>query len=367
MKSVPPVQNPASPRDIKLALPKRPPQERKRLKKALPELLWLERLINTYSSTLDASCEGLLPWQGLQLPFYCLTLGGSAADKKTPVLLITGGVHGIERIGSQVILAWLSSLLSRLEWDSALQQKLSRLRLVVVPIVNPVGMFANRRANGNGVDLNRNGLVTAEDKVPFLVGGHRIGSWLPWYRGSAGQPQELEYRLLQQVVEREVYPRAMAMALDLHSGFGTHDRLWFPYAYRKKLIGSIENYLALKLLWERCFPHHNYIFEPQSIHYLSHGDIWDDFYLQAKKRENHTFIPLTLEMGSWAWVKKRPAQIFNFAGMFNPQKAHRHSRVLRRHLSLLDFLLSAAIDYREWLPVDEQVKLLKQAAHVLWN
>jgi hypothetical protein len=38
------------------------------------------------------------------------------------------------------------------------------------------------------------------------------------------------------------------------------------------------------------------------------------------------FIPLTLEMGSWAWVRKNLRQLFNFPSYFNPQKTHRHQR-----------------------------------------
>jgi hypothetical protein len=47
-------------------------------------------------------------------------------------------------------------------------------------------------------------------------------------------------------------------------------------------------------------------------------------------------------MGSWAWIKKNPRQIFNFAGFFNPQKTHRHHRILRRHTVLMQFLMEAA-------------------------
>lgn len=345
---------------------KRAPQERKRLKQSLPELLWLERLINAYHHIMSVKTEGTLSWQGTTLPFYSISLG-NCHDKSVPTFLLTGGVHGIERIGSQVLLAWLQSLLNRMEWDSALQAKLAKVHLVLVPMVNPVGMYSNRRANGNGVDLNRNAPIDADGKTPLLVGGHRLGPRLPWYRGTVGEAMEPENALLQSVVRREAFSRPLALSLDLHSGFGMHDRVWFPYAYRQKLIGSIENYLALKLLWERCFPHHNYVIEPQCLHYLSHGDLWDYFYQQAKQIKNHTFIPLTLEMGSWAWVKKRPFQIFNVAGIFHPQKAHRHARVLRRHMALMDFLVSATIDHAQWMPVNEQKKVLKQAANVLWN
>ncbi|CAH2929990.1 MAG: FIG011155: Zinc carboxypeptidase-related protein [uncultured Paraburkholderia sp.] len=47
---------------------------------------------------------------------------------------------------------------------------------------------------------------------------------------------------------------------------------------------------------------------------------------------------MTLELGSWLWIKKNPRQLFSRQGFFNPVKAHRTARVLRRHANLLDFL-----------------------------
>ncbi|HTF83780.1 MAG TPA: zinc carboxypeptidase, partial [Cellvibrio sp.] len=70
--------------------------------------------------------------------------------------------------------------------------------------------------------------------------------------------------------------------------------------------------------------------------------------------------------GSWAWVKKRPRQLLNFAGLFNPQMKHRHARVLRRHILLLDFMLAAALNSNNWLPDKQQAALLTQTAQSLW-
>ena len=41
-------------------------------------------------------------------------------DKRAPALLVTGGVHGLERIGTDVALAYLTSLIARLAWDAVL-------------------------------------------------------------------------------------------------------------------------------------------------------------------------------------------------------------------------------------------------------
>ncbi len=342
----------------------RSPEIRCDFKHKIPELLQLERLIREHGNLVRSRCEQILPYRDIQFPLYSLSLGSTST--KAPTVLFTAGIHGIERIGSQVLIAWLQSLLERLQWDAELQQRMQQVQLVLMPILNPVGMYLNRRANGNGVDLNRNAPIDAEGRVPVLGGGHRLGAFLPWYRGRQQGQMEAENIALEGLLRRQILNRPFATVVDLHSGLGMQDRLWFPHAYRKQAIGNIADYLALKTLWERSYPHHTYIFEPQSIHYLSHGDLWDYFYYQSLAQQQPHFLPLTLEMGSWLWVKKRPRQLFNAAGLFNPQTRHRHTRVLRRHLLLLDFMVSAALNHQRWLPDALRAQQLRQRAQDLW-
>ena len=347
------------------SLPRRSTQERKLLKQELPELLWLERLLRKNSHKLQVEVESELNDKNFLYPLYSITLGQASSTPK-PTLFITGGIHGVERIGTQVVLAWLESLLNRLDWDPCLAAKLAEIQLVLMPMVNPVGMRFQTRCNGQGIDLNRNAPIEAEDKTPFLAGGHRFSRHLPWYRGKSGAPMEQENLALEKLIQRQVFNQPFSLSVDLHSGFGLNDRLWFPFAFRKKAIGNIDQYMALKMLWEQTFPHHNYIFEPQSVHYISHGDLWDYFYIESKKRGMEHFLSLTLEMGSWAWVKKRPQQLLSFASLFHPQIAHRYSRVLRRHIVLLDFMLAAVHNYQQWLPNPQQQRVLKHSADLLW-
>lgn len=349
--------------------PKRSVEERRRLKHKLPELLWIEKLIRKGAPYMQARTEYTLQHKSkkhgtMNMPIYSLSLGASAATH--PTLMITGGVHGLERIGSQVILSWLQTLLERCHWDSHTQHLLEKIHIVILPLINPVGMYRNTRSNGNGIDLNRHAPVDANDKTPFLAGGHRISSWLPWYRGSATADAEPELDVILKVFKRHMYHEQTTLSIDLHSGFGFHDRLWFPYAHSKDPIANVSDYVALKLLWERNYPHHNYVIEPQSMHYCTHGDIWDYLYDLNKAEGKSHFLPLTLEMGSWNWVKKRPRQIFNFNGFFNPQLPHRQARVLRDHLLLLDFLCSAALNQEQWRPDKKLSESFFQMAQGLW-
>jgi hypothetical protein len=284
------------------------------------------------------------------LPLRAFFLG--SADPAVPAIGFFGGVHGLERIGAEVVTAYLQSIVQRLRWDTTLHAQLEKLRLVFVPVVNPGGMLLRTRANPNGVDLMRNAPLDAIGKPPALIGGHRLGPRLPWYRGPGNGPMEIESRALCELVEQELLNHAFSIAVDCHSGFGLTDRIWFPYAHSIAPMPHLPEMHALMEILDQTHSHHRYVFEPQSRQYLAHGDLWDHLYLQSLNNADRPFLPLTLEMGSWLWVKKNPRQLFSRHGIFNPLIEHRRQRVLRRHLSWLDFMARAASGFSLWLPRD---------------
>ncbi|WP_180127442.1 M14 family zinc carboxypeptidase [Rhodoferax sp. BLA1] len=318
----------------------------------LPELDALERVIELGAGRLSSrvACQVSLPGGGTY-PVHVICLGNP--DVAVPGVGYFGGVHGLERIGAEVVIAYLHSLVMRLQWDSALHRQLETVRLVFMPIINPGGMALGTRANPNGVDLMRNAPVNASDPVPFLVGGQRISSGLPWYRGPKSGVMELENQALCEVVAAELLTRDFSVSVDCHSGFGARDRVWFPFAHKRAPMAHLAEMQALKHIFVQSNNHHRYLIEPQSLQYLAHGDVWDHLYLQSCAQSDRVFLPLTLEMGSWLWVKKNPRQLFSRHGMFNPLIEHRQQRVLRQHQLLLDFLSRAACGYRLWLPSAE--------------
>ena len=331
----------------------------------LPELDELERVIALGAGYLQTTIRPSAGQHGAPgLPIYSVALGNPS--RAVGAVGFVGGVHGLERIGSQVVIAYLHSLVMRLRWDESLHRLLENLRMVFMPIVNPEGMSRHTRANINGVDLMRNAPIESLDRVPFLVGGQRISPGLPWYRGAPGVPMEAESAALCDLVEHELHGRPFSLALDCHSGFGLHDRVWFPYAHRCKPIPHLPQLHALHEIFEQSNSHHRYTFEPQSRQYLTHGDLWDHLYLRACERDDALFLPLTLEMGSWLWVKKNPRQLFSRHGMFNPLIAHRVQRVLRSHLPLLDFAARAAASWERWLPLGAEAAGHRQRALLKW-
>jgi hypothetical protein len=319
----------------------------------LPELRALERVLELGAQHLEVKVVRQVPMpQGANLPVYAISLGNPSPD--VPVVGYFGGVHGLERIGTEVVMAYLQSLVMRLQWDSTLHQQLESVRLVFMPIVNPGGMALGTRANPHGVDLMRNAPVQAQEAVPFLVGGQRLSNRLPWYRGAPDAAMQIENQAICEVVAHEFLPRQFGLSVDCHSGFGARDRLWFPYAHKREPITHLAEIQALKNIFVQSNSYHRYVIEPQSLQYLAHGDLWDHLYLRSLAQPQHIFLPLTLEMGSWLWVKKNPRQLFSRHGIFNPLIQHRQQRVLRQHQLLLEFLARAASSHARWLPTGEQ-------------
>ncbi|MBK8790102.1 MAG: DUF2817 domain-containing protein [Holophagaceae bacterium] len=290
----------------------------------------------------EVSCQGQF------LPVQAIMVGNP--DLRVPAVGFFGGVHGLERIGAEVVLAFLQNLAGRLRWDTTLNALLESVRIVFMPMVNPGGILAGTRANPNGVDLMRNAPVDSRERVPWLIGGQRLSPRLPWFRGGLDQPMEAESRAVWEVVTTELLTHSFCIAVDCHSGFGMADRIWFPYAHTRVPISHLPEMHALKDLLQETLCNYRYIFEPQSGQYLTHGDLWDHLYHAALQQPGRVFLPLTLEMGSWSWVKKNPRQFFSLLGNFNPLIAHRQQRVLRRHVPLLEFFARAACSHDRWRP-----------------
>jgi hypothetical protein len=180
---------------------------------------------------------------------------------------------------------------------------------------------------------------------------------------------ETEAKALCKVVRAKVFDAPRSICVDLHSGFGIQDRLWFPYAYSKTPVPDIAEMFALKQLFDRTYPNHFYKIEPMSREYMIGGDLWDYLYLEFKqqKENGRLFLPLTLEMGSWHWLRKNPMHLFRRHGLFHPVLPHRRQRILRRHLILFDFLYRSLLNPNSWAELDnQQKKQLHQEALKEW-
>ena len=308
--------------------------------------------------------EAIVRYRHHDFPILSIEFGSQ--EKGVPTLVFVGGVHGLEKVGTEVVISYLRSFIRLLRWDESTQNIMDRCRLVFYPLANPVGMFRRTRSNGKGVDIMRNSKIDAgKVKVPIL-GGHRISPLLPWFRGKKGS-YEIETRALMEMMTRYLSTSDLVVSLDVHSGFGLVDRLWFPYASSSDVFPESHRLLLLKKNLDSTYPNHVYVIEPQSVHYTTHGDLWDDLHIANAKDQKNTFIPLCLEMGSWAWIRKNPKQALTGLGLFNPMLPHRLARIQRRHMPLFDFLLRSIYSFKGWSEMSlEKEEYFKEKAKMLW-
>lgn len=350
------------------------PEFEKVLQKKMPEMVTLFKIARALEGRARIRVEAEVEHRGRKFPILSIVMGSE--DPEAPSFGIFGGVHGLERIGSDVVISWIQSISETMEWDESLQNRLKKSRLVFMPIVNPIGVFEMTRSNGNGVDLMRNSPVRAEIPPAFLLGGQEYSPRLPWYspRVSKTEDMEVESQALHGLVEREMFRSKCAVTVDVHSGFGAVDRVWFPWAKTNKPPPHLEEISAFKRLFDRSYPHHFYQIEPQAKSYTTHGDLWDWLYDNhmrptslKKEKSPSVYIPFTLELGSWLWLKKNPRQLFSSLGAFNPIQPHRLKRILRRHMTLFDFIHRAVTSSDSWLDLDENERAqLRRRATELW-
>ena len=302
------------------------------------------------------------------LPVMAWSCGSD--DPQAPALMVVGGVHGLERIGSELVLHSMEALAARASWDAGAKGLLAAAQVWFVPAANPAGLLAKSRCNRRGVDLMRNAPVEARGALA-VAGGQRVSARLPWFRGAKGEPMEAEAAALVGLALELAAREGGLILLDCHSGYGASDGLWFPYACEAKPFEHSAHMAKLRGMLESALPWHGYRFEPQSRQYLAHGDLWDYAFMESLKAGGRpgSFLPLTLEMGSWAWVRKNPSHLFKGEGLFHPIKEHRVARVLRRHASLVDFLLSAAGSRPAWSAMGdaEECEMMRKACSWWWS
>ena len=109
----------------------------------LPELNELERLLELGRGHLETHVVCEVSTGDGNFPVYQLAMGNS--DRNLPAIGFFGGIHGLERIGTQVLLYFLRGLLTRLKWDKSLHHLLQNVRLVFMPLINPGGMWQSTR------------------------------------------------------------------------------------------------------------------------------------------------------------------------------------------------------------------------------
>jgi len=73
-----------------------------------------------------------------------------------PRVRFVGAIHGNERISAEILIRLIEYLTYNYEKDTTITELINSRYIVVIPVLNPDGLAADRRYNSRGVDLNRN-------------------------------------------------------------------------------------------------------------------------------------------------------------------------------------------------------------------
>lgn len=73
-----------------------------------------------------------------------------------PAVRLTGGIHGNEKAGIELLIRFIEYLTSNYGKDAAVTSLVDSRYICIIPVLNPDGLDVNSRYNSRGVDLNRN-------------------------------------------------------------------------------------------------------------------------------------------------------------------------------------------------------------------
>ena len=287
---------------------------------------------------------------GFRFPIYALRIGKPSALKKRPVGIVAG-VHGLETIGVRILLDFLHHCLANPEFFPELHN--GKVGIHAIPMVNPGGIALRRRSNPAGVDLMRNSGVEAVRSMPFF-GGHRLSKHLPYYRGNTLEP---ESRALYRFIFQSFFATKgrLMPVVDVHSGFGSVDHVWWPYASTKEPCRDTPLFESMGRFLKIQAGHSKLNFGPQSESYTTHGDLWDLYYdhywkyHESDKNWKGRFLPLTLEVGTWSDLRESPTRMLNRKNIFNPDAERKQQTIQRYRKFLRDLFRVSLTSEKDWL------------------
>ena len=296
----------------------------------LPELTELHRLAAEAGAAVSLRTACDVDCGERRFPVPVLTLGTTAAD--APAVGFFGGVHGLERIGAEVVIAYLRSLVMRLPGTSCCTGSSRRCASCSCRWSIRAALWRGTRANPNGVDLMRNAPVDATraralpDRRPAHQRARCRGTAAPPARRWSARAQAL-CRVVEdraagrgRSASRSTATRASACA----TASGSRTRTPRGRSSTCRRCTRCARSSTRRLL------HHRYVrraAEPPVPG--ARRPVGPPLPRACRAPARRVFLPLTLEMGSWLWVKKNPRQLFSRHGIFNPLIEHRQQRVLR--------------------------------------
>src|SRR5690606_35916709 len=99
-----------------------------------------------------------------------ITDSPGVAELGEPEFKYVGNMHGDEAVGRELLINFVGLLLDQYGTDARITRLVDTTRIFILPSMNPDGFENARRANNNGVDLNRDFPDQFNDPDPSPIG-----------------------------------------------------------------------------------------------------------------------------------------------------------------------------------------------------
>lgn len=307
------------------------------------ELLQLKRLEKNFGDVVITEELGEVAYKGYRTPINAFFISHKPKPE-LPTIAFFSCFHGVEWIGSRVLVNFVEHLVREIKWDEDIKNLTDKVNICGILTVNPVGRIEGYRSNGNGIDLMRNSPVRAEHAVP-LLGGQKISRYLPWYMGKG---LEKENEIVVKFLNNYVFPSHFKMTIDIHSAFLRRSRIWIPYASGKKLPAKEARlFRQLRKMLNGIYKYNPYKYEKQESLYKTHGDFWDYNFDRHNEVYKGTYLPLTLEISSWNWTMKNFLKHWSLESLFSPDTTKESNAEYIKHIMVFDFLIRFLKNYQD--------------------
>ncbi len=303
--------------------------------KEAPELVQLKRLEKMFGDIIIMEKLGEVEHKGYRSQIDAFFISHKPRPE-LPTIAFFSCFHGVEWIGSRVLVNFIEHLIREITWDEDIKNITEKVNICGIPIVNPIGKIEHYRSNGNGIDLMRNSPVKAKKAIP-LLGGQRFSRHLPWYMGKG---LEKENEIVIKFLDQYVFPSDFKMSIDIHSAFLRDSRIWIPYASGKELPAKeAEVFLQVKKMLNSIYKYNPYRYEKQESIYKTNGDFWDYNFDRHNELHKGTYLPLTLEISSWSWSLRNIFRRWSMEALFNPFNIKDSNSEYIKHIMVFDFLI----------------------------
>jgi len=207
-----------------------------------------------------------------------------------PAVRLTGGIHGNEKMGIELLVRFIEYLTANYSTDSAVKNLVDTRYICIIPAFNPDGLAADTRYNIRGVDLNRN----------FNDAGNH---WKP------GSDHGLNAFSESETLAMQSYSSAKNFSLSITYHIG-NVLVNLPFDYGKESGGVIPAQYPLVKTYAKTYT--------KSGTFLSNPDLYIDLYMDEGTINGGDWYVITGSLQDWSYTQTHCLDLTIEVANYNP-------------------------------------------------